>query len=219
LKGVIPDIVLPSVANESKDIGESALENPLVCDKIDPAQYDRLNLVAPYLPDLLKRCAQRIATEREFDYVREDIELFKQRQADKTISLNEAKQLKEKEEADARQKARDKERLARNDPQEKIFELTVKQASLPAGQLPPPVEKTNFTLAKLSSGPGAASAAVSTNSASAAVTKDAASPGNLEENADEEKAPVVDGTLIEAEHILLDYFALLAKDKVLTAGH
>ena len=32
LKGVIPDIVLPSVANESKDIGESALENPLPCE-------------------------------------------------------------------------------------------------------------------------------------------------------------------------------------------
>ena len=29
LKGVVPDIVLPSVANESKDIGESALDNPL----------------------------------------------------------------------------------------------------------------------------------------------------------------------------------------------
>jgi hypothetical protein len=34
LKGVIPDIVLPSVANESKDIGESALENPLPWDTI-----------------------------------------------------------------------------------------------------------------------------------------------------------------------------------------
>src|ERR1039458_9202907 len=31
VKGVIPDIVLPSLANESKDIGESALENPLEC--------------------------------------------------------------------------------------------------------------------------------------------------------------------------------------------
>ena len=29
LQGVIPDIVLPSVASESKDIGESALDNPL----------------------------------------------------------------------------------------------------------------------------------------------------------------------------------------------
>ena len=38
LKGVIPDIVLPSVASESKDIGESALENPLPCETIPSAK-------------------------------------------------------------------------------------------------------------------------------------------------------------------------------------
>jgi len=45
LKGVIPDIVLPAVANESKDIGESALDNPLPCDTISSAKYDHFNLV------------------------------------------------------------------------------------------------------------------------------------------------------------------------------
>ena len=57
LKGVIPDIVLPSVANESKDIGESALENPLPGDTIASAKYDHFNLVEPYLPELRKRSA------------------------------------------------------------------------------------------------------------------------------------------------------------------
>ena len=80
--------------------------------------------------------------------MREDIEQFKKHQADKTISLNEKQRLKEQDEAEARQKARDKERLARPEPPEKVYELTLKQAALPG--LPPPVTKTNAALAKLS---------------------------------------------------------------------
>ena len=53
---------------------EPALENPLPWDTIPSAKYDRLDLVAPYLPDLLKRSTERVAAEREYDYVREDIQ-------------------------------------------------------------------------------------------------------------------------------------------------
>ena len=41
LKGVVPDIILPSLFNESKDIGETALDNPLAWDTIPSAKYDR----------------------------------------------------------------------------------------------------------------------------------------------------------------------------------
>ena len=145
--------MLPSVANESKDIGESALENPLPWDTIPSTKYDRFNLVEPYLPELRKRSAERIAADKEFAYVREDIELFKKQQADKTLSLNEQQRLKEQDEAEARQKARDKERLARPEPTEKVYELTLKLAALQG--LPPPVTKTNAALAKLPVKPGA----------------------------------------------------------------
>ena len=40
LKGVIPDIVLPSLRNYARDIGESALENPLPWDTIKAARYE-----------------------------------------------------------------------------------------------------------------------------------------------------------------------------------
>jgi len=46
LKGVLPDIVLPSVLNYAKDIGESSMEHPLEYDTIKSAEYDKLNLVA-----------------------------------------------------------------------------------------------------------------------------------------------------------------------------
>ena len=204
LKGVIPDIVLPSVANESKDIGEIALENPLECSTIDGAKYDHFNLVEPYLPELRARSSERVATDKEFAYVREDIELFKKRQADKTISLNEKQRLKEQDEAEVRQKARDKDRLARTEPQDKVYEITLKQADLPG--LPPPVAKTNAALAKLSVHAGAGLSGVSTNSAATA----APSADNLEE-ADAERPAAPDEPMLEAEHILADYLSVLPK--------
>jgi carboxyl-terminal processing protease len=202
------------VFNESKDIGEAALDNPLHCEPIQSAKYDRLNLVEPYLPDLRKRSAHRVAEEKDFDYVREDIEYFKKQQADKTISLNESTRVKEKEEIDARQKARDKERLARAEPLEKIHELTLRQVDLPG--LPPPVEKTNSTLAKLS-GQKSTAAGVSTNSAS--VSLKSSDGDDSAADADEEKPPFVDVDLNEAEHILIDYLSVLPKQDVATAGH
>ncbi len=215
LKGVVPDIILPSVFNDSKEVGESALDNPLACDSIESAKFDRLNLVAPYLPDLQKHSAERVATEREYDYVREDIQQYKKLQADKTVSLNEKQRLKEKEENEARQKARDKERLARKDPLEKVYDLSLKQCELPG--LPPPVEKTN-SVARLA----AASAGADPNGSAANVAAAPAGdtpPGLPSEDSEDEKPPVVDASLIEAEHILIDYVSVLPKDNVLTAGH
>ncbi|MGO8930597.1 MAG: carboxy terminal-processing peptidase [Limisphaerales bacterium] len=215
LKGVIPDIVLPSVANESKDIGEIALENPLPCETITNVPYDRFDLVEPYLPELRKQSAQRVAADKEFAYVREDIEQFKKHQADKTISLNEEQRLKEQEEVEALLKARDKERLARPEPPEKVYELTLKQAALPG--LPPPVTKTNAALAKLSAIPGAGLPGASTNSVVASTGAAPGEPGL--DDAEAEKPPAPDETLVETEHILVDYLSVLPKGNLVTAGH
>ncbi len=212
LKGVASDIVLPSLFNESKEIGEGALENPLAWDTIEKAKFDHLNLVDPYLPELRKRSAGRVAGDKEFTYIREDIDLYKKRQADKTFSLNEKQQLAEKEEADARQKARDKERLARKEAAEKVYELSLKQAMLPG--LPPAASKTNSAIAKISGTvPGA-----STNGTIAAVRPPIPTE-NLDGTSDEEKPPAIDADLIESEHILLDYISLLPKNNVASAIH
>ena len=74
LRGVLPDIVLPSVLNYSKDIGESALDNPLQWDTIPSAKFEKADMVQRFLPELLIRSADRMATNRDFVYVREDIE-------------------------------------------------------------------------------------------------------------------------------------------------
>ena len=141
LKGVVPDIILPSIVSESKDFGEAALDNPLQWDVIKSAKYDHLNMVEPYVTDLRGLSEKRRSVDKEFSYINEDIGIYKKLQADKTVSLNEKERLKEKEESEARQKARDKERLARKESNEKVYELSLRQSDEPG--LPPPVAKTN----------------------------------------------------------------------------
>ena len=78
----------------------------------------------------------------------------------------------------------------------------MKQAEQPG--LPDPVQKTNFTSAKLTHPPGAAGPFAA---------KDA-SRKDVEDESD--KPAPVDAILNEAERILLDYYSLLSKPKTLT---
>jgi carboxyl-terminal processing protease len=143
LKGVVPDIILPDVLNYSDDIGETALENPLPWDTIPSVTYTKLNLVEPYLNALRQNSDARIATNQDFLYIQQDIEQFKKLQADKTVTLNEHEQIKERLANQARQKARDKEREARKDTGVKIYELTVENADNPGLPEPMPLTVTN----------------------------------------------------------------------------
>jgi carboxyl-terminal processing protease len=237
--GVIPDIVLPSVFGESKEIGESTLENALQPDSVPSADYERLNLVAPYLPELRKHSSQRLAADPEYAYIRQDIEIYKKFQADKSVSLNEKQRLKQKEEDDAREKARQKERLARKPWPEIVHELTLKEVDKPG--LPPPVEKTNV-VAKLQPREELSSSVRLTNafrtpegilvltnddlSSSVGLTNASfggkpeagALPDDLATDSEEEKPPAVDATLAEAEHILVDYLSVLQKTNFITSG-
>jgi carboxyl-terminal processing protease len=235
LKGVMPDIVLPSQLNHLDDIGESALPNALPWDMIPGARHDKLDLVQPYLSELLNRSSARIATNRDFAYIREDIEEYRKSGSDKTVSLNEAQRLKEKREAESREKERDKERLSRKEPDETVYEITVKQASLPG--LPAPVQKTN-------SAAGSASHVAVTNltatanqkADSGSLAKPSVQTGNSITNAasqivtavpraadadddDETKPPPVDPTFEETKRIMLDYLRLFPKESPLLATH
>jgi carboxyl-terminal processing protease len=161
---------------------------------------------------LRKKSEDRVAHDKDFAYIREDIEQYKKMQADKTISLNEAERLKEKDEIDARQKAREKERRSRKESPEIVYDLNLRQA-IQAG-LPAPVQKTNTALAK---GTNAKDTVAGTNSA-AVVSGDAAgADGAPDDLADEEKPPTIDPDMVESEHILVDYLGLLGKSNVLAA--
>ncbi|MCW5557869.1 MAG: carboxy terminal-processing peptidase, partial [Verrucomicrobiae bacterium] len=132
----VPDIILPSVASYM-DVGESSLENALAWDTISPAQYQPLNRISPLLPELTKRSTERVAANRDFDYVREDIERYKKAQAEKFVSLNETERRREIAENKARQETRKKELASRKNPRPTTWEITLKNVDQPG--LPAPM--------------------------------------------------------------------------------
>lgn len=86
--GVPSDIVLPSLI-DNMDLGESSLDNALAFDQIPAAGYSPLRLVDPKMVSMLRESsAQRIAQDKEFAEIREDIESYLSRKNRKTISLN-----------------------------------------------------------------------------------------------------------------------------------
>src|SRR5207244_6134975 len=109
LKGVIPDLVLPSLNNYA-EVGEASLENPLPWDTIDSAKYEKLNLIQPAVPELQKRSKERVAADKDFAYLQEDLETHKKYLADKSVSLNEEARLKEMKESEQKLETRRQER-------------------------------------------------------------------------------------------------------------
>ena len=181
--GVLPDIVLPSLY-DYLEIGEASLENCLPADSIEPTKYARQDLVKDYFTELKKRSADRVAASQDFAYMIEDINEIKERQENKSVSLNEADRLAEEEEKKQRIEARKKERAARVVSNDHIFELDLETAE-GGGDLVP----------------YAAKLAEETDLANA----EAADPETAE---DIEVEPPVDAQLEEIVEILRDYMEL-----------
>jgi carboxyl-terminal processing protease len=226
---VVSDIALPSIDDYLEGIGEASLENPLDFDTIPSVKFDKLNRVQPYLGDLEKHSRQRVAAARDFDYIREDIERVKKAEADKTISLNELKCLGERQENEARQKRRDLELKSRKPLDEKVYQITLKDVDLPG--LPPPVGKSNTVAAagvpvdngrtNLTAHPEPLDQdkpqVTDSPAAHPILAADDASDDDDSDAAPDKPAPV-DATLVETEHILMDYIADLTREPVLTSA-
>jgi len=65
-RGVLADITLPSLWNDSTEVGETTLDNHLPYDTIESSRYQKVNMVQPELAELVKRSNQRTATNKEF---------------------------------------------------------------------------------------------------------------------------------------------------------
>ena len=208
LRGVTPDLVLPSI-NNLLEVGESSLDSALPWDTIQPANYEKINRVEPFLADLKKRSDQRLASDPDFSFVRQEMQRYQKQIADKSVSLNEAVRLKEKKEADDRARARKKELAARPELPGKIYDIPLKLADDPG--LPPPTVRTNTSasLGAIHSADAIASAA-NKSPAKTAVTNGDQGDEDFDEPADPD-APAVDITLDETRRILIDYIHLLDK--------
>jgi carboxyl-terminal processing protease len=109
LKGVVPDIVLPSV-DDFLPIGESDLPHALAWDVIPSSFFDAKPLTPAFLAPLRATSLARQEKLPEFDYLKRSINWFKERKDEKSISLNLKARTKEKKDDVAFKKQMDAER-------------------------------------------------------------------------------------------------------------
>ncbi len=104
--GVEPDIELPSLYDKH-EYGESSKPSALPWDKIQSTEYQKYGNLNKYIPELEKKHKLRIEKDPQYEFVKQDIEEYKETKAKKTFSLNEEVRKAEKEKAEKRKKERE----------------------------------------------------------------------------------------------------------------
>ena len=99
-KGIVPDIAFPNDF-DPESIGESSLDEPLPWDKIKATGYRTKRSIAPLVGDLRSQHEERAATDPEFHYMEEALAYRDERRKIKEVTLNQAKRIQEKDDADA----------------------------------------------------------------------------------------------------------------------
>lgn len=107
LRGVSPDIDFPPLS-DNEHFGESSYDNALPFTRIKPADYVAAEGFAGILPILKKRHDDRVARDKDFRYLLEDMAELKLQREKNLISLNEVERRKERDALEARLKARGK---------------------------------------------------------------------------------------------------------------
>jgi len=110
------------------DITETSLKNAMPYDEVEPAQYQKVDSVTPAkIKDVARLSGERVATNQEFAWVKEDIDRYQKQKDEKAVSLNEDKRLTEKKEDEQRGQARKKARGARKTKEMQATEITLEQ--------------------------------------------------------------------------------------------
>jgi len=109
-RGVLPDIAFPT-AIDPEEWGESREKNALPWDQIPKARYQRLDNLSSDLSYLNSLHTERVKSNREFNYLLDDIAIYQKEKDDKTISLKLSDRKKKSEERKAKQLIRANERL------------------------------------------------------------------------------------------------------------
>lgn len=107
LRGVIPDISLPS-ATDSESFGESSFDNALPWSQIRAVDFVPAGDLKTLVPLLTVSHDARINKDKDFQYLMQDIADFNTQRKNNLISLNEAERRKEREVQEARLSSREK---------------------------------------------------------------------------------------------------------------
>jgi carboxyl-terminal processing protease len=109
---VVPDVAFPASVDAS-EFGESTYDNALPWTRIAAAPHVQYGNFAPLLGALDARHDARSAKDVEFQWWVEDVRKFREEQAKKAVSLNEAERRAERDRFDAlrRERAEARKRL------------------------------------------------------------------------------------------------------------
>jgi carboxyl-terminal processing protease len=138
LKGVVPDIVLPS-ETDLPDIGESKLPNALSWNLMPPTTYTKFDSLPPVLAALREKSRARVASDPAFRLVGEELAMAEKQEEAKSISLNEAERRHEKAEADQIKGEMNRLLLAKAARKPPTYDITlakVDSAGLPPSRVP-----------------------------------------------------------------------------------
>ena len=119
LRGVKPEISFPSIGDED-NLGEASFDNALPWVKIKAADYVPLGNVNAVLPALQTRHQVRMKTDREFQFLKEDVAEVSLQRKKNLISLNEAERRNERETKEAQLASREKLRGAGKNTQSEL---------------------------------------------------------------------------------------------------
>ena len=133
LSGVLSDIKFPS-PYDRPDFGESDLKDPMPYDEVEPADYDKWDHPL-YIKELRARSAARVAADREFRWISDDLTRMKEKIAENKISLNEKVRREEMADDKAREDKRIAERAKHPRPDEKDYLITLDNVDKPKLEL------------------------------------------------------------------------------------
>ncbi|HEY8117865.1 MAG TPA: carboxy terminal-processing peptidase [Methylophilaceae bacterium] len=107
LRGVTPDISLPTIT-DLDNYGESSFENALPWTQIKAADYKPVADLKTILPALTSSHDARVAKDKDFQYLLQDINELNTERKKNSISLNLAERKKERDTREAKLAAREK---------------------------------------------------------------------------------------------------------------
>lgn len=100
-RGVIPDIEFPTLIN-AKEIGESSYENALPWDQIHAAPHDTYFNINSYVPQLNPLHQERMKTDPDFIFLKQQASLFDELSNKKSVSLRLATRQQEQQKIEQR---------------------------------------------------------------------------------------------------------------------
>ena len=96
-KGVVPDIIYPT-ADDAKDYGERSFKNALPWDKVKPAKYIKVSAPLDEFSITREKHENRIKSNKAFQLLMQEINLIKDANKRKAVSLLETERIKERDE-------------------------------------------------------------------------------------------------------------------------